>query len=378
MRHSSWTSRRCANQGGSLFPSRVGVAFFLSLILVLATACGETVEPDEEGEEGDEATAETAEDDNGAAEDDDGDDDDDDEAAEDYPSRTITFIQHSDVGSTLDNTTRTLASVWEPLLGERFEIVSVPGGAGLVAMARLKEQAPDGYTIHMTSASMTAALNNQVAKEEDVSLDDFTPIAKVVDDPNIIVVPADSPLGSWEDFERQAREDPGSLTVGGAQAGAIHHTTLERLMAEIGGEVTWVPFQGAGEASTQVQGGHVDAGFFNAQPVAQAIEEGELRVLATTGDERNPAAPDAPTLKEEGVDFVAYNWRGIQGPAGLSSEVMDVLISTLEEAIRAPEWQEFLESGGQTPSLVTGEEFEVLLREETEAVGAIMQELGLE
>jgi putative tricarboxylic transport membrane protein len=156
-----------------------------------------------------------------------------------------------------------------------------------------------------------------------------------------------------------------------------------QLAQEVGidpNDVNYVTYDGGGPLTSALLGKKIDAGFSGLPEFEGSIDAGELRVLAVSGEERYPdASPfaDAPTLKEEGVDLVFLNWRGVLAPPEISAERTDELIGYFEEMHETDDWQQVVEDYGWTDDFITGDEFATFIEEQDERVAQTLEDLGL-
>ncbi|MER2091610.1 MAG: tripartite tricarboxylate transporter substrate binding protein, partial [Saccharopolyspora rectivirgula] len=213
-----------------------------------------------------------------------------------------------------------------------------------------------------------------------VSLQDTTPIAKLVEEPNVVVVAKDSPYRDLKQLIDDWKAKPGHTPVGGGSSPGGPDHLAPMLMAEAIGlnprDVNYVPFDGGGELLASVLGGKVAFGVSGIGEYRDQIEAGELRVLAVTSAERIPGI-DAPTLQEAGVDVEFTNWRGVVAPPGLDEEDRRKLVSLFTQLNSTPEWKEALERNGWTEAFQPGEQFGRFLQQENERVANVLRELGL-
>ena len=155
-----------------------------------------------------------------------------------------------------------------------------------------------------------------------------------------------------------------------------------QLAAEVGidpNDVNYVSYDGGGPLTSALLGEKIDAGFSGLAEFAGQVEDGELRMLAVSGEERSPqdAFADVPTLTESGIDLVFLNWRGVLAPPDISDERRDELIGYLQEMHDTEAWQEQLETNGWTDDFKTGDDFKAFIEEQDERVSGTLEELGL-
>lgn len=152
----------------------------------------------------------------------------------------------------------------------------------------------------------------------------------------VITVPANSPLKSMKDLTAQLKANPGSVSWGGGSKGSIDHI-LAGLVAKESGvdpkKINYVPFQGGGEASASILGGHVTVGLAGVSEFLPFIKSGKMRALAVTSKDRTA---DIPTLKEQGINVEIYNWRGVYGAPGITAEQRKALVDAVVKATETP------------------------------------------
>lgn len=298
--------------------------------------------------------------------------------SDDPNNRRLRMMIPNSPGGGYDLTGRAAATALEDNeLTGRFEITNVLGASGTVAMQRLvNEEGADDLVMVMGLGVVGAVYTNG----SEATPREMTPIARLVEEQEGILVPADSPFRTVDDLVAAWKEDPGSVTVGGGSSnGGPDHLFPMQLAAEVGiepGEVNYISYDGGGPLTTALLGEKIDVGMSGLGEFEGQIADGTLRVLAVSGEERLDDV-DAPTLTEAGVDLVFTNWRGVLAPPGISEEQRDYLVDLFTELHETDEWQAALESNGWTDNFATGEEFEDFLVEQDARVAETLEELGL-
>jgi putative tricarboxylic transport membrane protein len=259
----------------------------------------------------------------------------------------------------------------------RFEITNVLGASGTVAMQRLiNEEGADDLVMTMGLGVVGAVYTN----ESHAVVSKATPIARLVEEQEGILVPADSPFKTVDDLITAWKNNPGEVAIGGGStAGGPDHLFPMQLADKVGidpNDVNYISYDGGGPLTTSLLGEKVDAGMSGLGEFEGQIADGSLRVLAVSGDERLDTV-DAPTLEESGVDLVFTNWRGVLAPPGISAETRDYLIDIFTEMHDTPEWHQALEANGWTDNFATGDKFGTFLEEQDTRVADTLKELGL-
>ena len=298
--------------------------------------------------------------------------------ADDPDNRRLRMMIPNSPGGGYDLTGRAAAKALEDNgLTGRFEVNNVLGASGTVAMQRLvNEEGADDVVMTMGLGVVGAVYTN----ESDATPTAMTPIARLVEEQEGILVPADSPFQDVADLVEAWQADPGSVTVGGGSSpGGPDHLFPMQLAAEIGidpKDVNFITYDGGGPLTTALLGEKIDVGMSGLGEFEGQIEEGSLRVLAVSGEERLDTV-DAPTLTEEGVDLVFTNWRGVLAPPDISEEQREYLIDIFTEMHATQEWQDALTRNGWSDNFATGDEFAQFLEEQDERVETTLKELGL-
>lgn len=285
-------------------------------------------------------------------------------------------------GGGYDQTGRAAVDVMEAedVTGGDFQVSNIIGAGGSAAMTDLMGKSGDENTMMTVGLGVVGSL---YSFGNEYALQDATPLAQLITEPEAVMVPADSPLETVEDFTQAWQDDPSGLVVGGGSSpGGPDHLFPMQLAAELGidpNDVNYVTYDGGGPLTSALLGNKIEVGFSGLAEFEGQIEAGDLRVLAVSGEERQEQefVADVPTLTESGIDLVFLNWRGVLAPPGIDDERRDELIGYLEEMRETEAWQETLAAFGWTDAFRTGAEFEEFLVEEDERVVSTLDELGL-
>jgi putative tricarboxylic transport membrane protein len=281
-------------------------------------------------------------------------------------------------GGGYDLTARTAVKIMEDEdITRRVEVFNVIGAGGTVAMARLMNEKGNGDLMMMMGLGVVGAVftNGSNARASDA-----TALAKMVEEQEGILVPADSPFKTIGDFVTAWKADPAKVTIGGGSSpgGPDHLFPMET--AKAAGvdpkQVNFISYDGGGDLLTAMLGKKISAGATGLGEYVDQIEAGQVRVLAVSGKERVEGI-DAPTLTEAGIDLTFTNWRGVLAPPGISDEARQALVKTLEELHDTDAWKEALVKNGWTDAFMTGPQFEQFLTDQDNRVSSTLTELGL-
>src|SRR6478609_1712970 len=254
-------------------------------------------------------------------------------------------------GGGYDQTGRAAVSVMEQddVTGGNFEVTNILGAGGSVAMTRLMGAEGDEHTMMTVGLGVVGSLYSFGLDDR---LDDATPLAQLIEDQEGILVPADSPYETVDDFVAAWKKDPRSIAVGGGSSpGGPDHLFPMQLAETVGidpKDVLYVPYDGGGPLTSALVGKKIKVGFSGLGEFEGQLESGELRALAVSGEQRleQDVLRDIPTLTESGVDLVFTNWRGVLAPPGISDETKQYYIDLLTEMHGTKEWQDALARNG--------------------------------
>lgn len=297
-------------------------------------------------------------------------------------SRDILMIIPNSPGGGYDQTGRAAVKVMvaDDITGGDFTVDNVIGAGGAAAMTDLVGEAGDEHTMMTVGLGVVGSTYSFASSYDPL---DATPLAQLMSEPEAVLVPPDSPFETIDDLVEAWTEDPGSLAIGGGSSpGGPDHLFPMQLAAEIGidpNDVNYVSYDGGGPLKSALLGAKIDVGFSGPAEFEGDVESGELRMLATSGEERQPQETfaDVPTLSESGVDLVFLNWRGVLAPPDISDERREELIGYLETMHETEGWQETLTTNGWTDDFKTGDEFGEFLQEQDDRVSGTLDELGL-
>ena len=301
--------------------------------------------------------------------------------AADYPSRPVELVVPYAAGGGTDIMYRQIAKI-----AEENKLVPVPitvnnrtGGNGVVGKQFAINKPPDGYTLVAVDSGNWGQelLGNATWNYRK----DFTYIARMVTDVNLVIVRKESPYKTLQEFLAASKaKGKGGLSVGGTNVGAVDHLANLALAKAARTELTYVPFKSGGEVMTNVLGGHVDAAWANPNECVSQMEAGQVRALVVADDTRIKAKvfADVPTTKELGLDVISNQWRAVGGPGNLPKPIVDYWVNVLDRVRKTDAWKKgYLEKSVLDDGWLTGEAFMKLVDKEMEADKALYAELGM-
>ena len=281
-------------------------------------------------------------------------------------------------GSGYDITARTAANAIEDAgLAKGVEVFNLPGAGGSVGLRRLAYEKGNGRLMMLMGLGLVGA---QYTNAAGATLGDTTPIARLIEEPEVVVVRRDSPYRSLNDLVTAWRSAPDTVTVGGGSSpGGPDHLAPMLIAKAIGiapKAVAYVRFDGGGELLAAILGQRVSFGVSGVGEIADQLHSGQLRALAVTSGEPVRSL-SAPTLRDAGVDVVFTNWRGVLAPPDLTTEDRAALRSAMDRLHDSDPWRRALETNGWTDAYLAGDDFDQFMRAENLRVASVLSELGL-
>jgi putative tricarboxylic transport membrane protein len=261
-------------------------------------------------------------------------------------------------------------------LAKSVQVFNVTGAGGSVGLAQLINSKGEGRLLMVNGLVMVGAL---LTNKSAVRLEQATPIAKLTEEVEVIVVPAASPIKNAQDLAAAVKADPAKVTWTGGSAGGVDHITAALFAQAVGADsskINYIAFSGGGESLAAVLGGRVTAGISGYGEYEGQIKSGRLRLIGVTTEKRI-AGIDGPTFKEQGIELVISNWRSVFAPPGLSPQQRDELTALVEKMVNSPAWKEILKQKGWDDALMTGDAFAAFVKSEQERIGGILKSAGL-
>lgn len=250
--------------------------------------------------------------------------------------RPIQMIVAFSPGGSTDVMARAMEPYLEKRLGADIVIENRPGASGEIAYTALAKAKPDGYTFSYINTP--GFLSMQVQRQLGYDPQAIKPIARIVDDPSAVVVPAASEIKTLKDFVEAAKAKPGAVSFGSSGVGTDDHLAIILLGAATGATFTHIPFSGAGETRTAVLGSQITAGGLNVSEFAGNDTSG-LRMIAHFGKERSAQLPDVPTAAEQGYQVFMTSERGIAAPRATPDDIAQKFAEAVKATLDDPEFQ---------------------------------------
>lgn len=255
-----------------------------------------------------------------------------------YPARAIEFIVPWGPGGGADQLARHSGKLLEPILKVSIPVLNVPGATGATGVAKLVSAPPDGHTMAIYIADTHALL---ATSNPPFTIDDITPVARMISAPSYLFVKQDSQIKSWQDFEKAAKEKPGALRVATLGFGSVDDMTLTYLEGK-GIKVNQVPYPKPSERYVSVLGDHVEALYEQAGDVGSFLKNKQMRPIIVFGDKRSSEFPDVPASKELGYDIGLPQFRAIVVHGKTDPKIIKTLSDAFAKVAATPEYKAFL------------------------------------
>lgn len=260
------------------------------------------------------------------------------------PSKQIEAVVHTGPGGGSDIFARAIAEMLqkEKLITQRMQVVNKSGGGSAVAMSYLAEKKSETHTIGFFTGVWVT--NPLTTKEATVTIKDLTPIARLVLEPAVIAVKADSPYKDMKDFIEAAKKSPNQLRQSGGSVTGRDNLMRLLIQKATGAQWTYISFPSGGERLSNLLGGHVQMMVIEPQEAGEQIRAGNLRVIASLTEKRLPTLPNVPTIKEQGIDVtIIPQARGVVAPPAAPKEVVQYWEGVFDRFAKSASWKQYVE-----------------------------------
>jgi len=296
--------------------------------------------------------------------------------AQDYPSRPIRVVVPYSAGGSSDGPMRVIAQEMSKQLGQQMVVENKPGQGAMLGSAEVVKAPPDGYTLLLASNpnAISASLYSKLTHDP---VEDFAPISLLASEQAVLLVHPSVPAKNLREFIAYVKQRPGKVDYSSSGNGSAQHLFMAMFASQAGIEMNHIPYKGSAQAVTDLLGGQVSAAMPGLAAMRGHIREGKARALAVTGAKRASAAPEIPTMMEQGMkDYELYVWMGMLAPKGTPAPIIERLHREFVTALRAPAVKTFMdgaaiEAVGSSPT-----EFGRFFREEKVRWAKVIKETG--
>jgi tripartite-type tricarboxylate transporter receptor subunit TctC len=293
--------------------------------------------------------------------------------------RSVRFILPNATGSGVDAITRAAQPALAKALGHAVVVDNQPGAGGIVGLQALAKAVPDGMTLSVVSNNVVIFPSVYKTIPFDMP-GDFTPIAVVGATPIVLVVnPNKVAAKDHKEFAALLRSKPDHFTYGSGGNGTILHLTGEQYAGEVGAKARHIPYKGVGPFVTDLIGGQIDFGMLALPSVQAHLKSGALRAIGVGGAKRSAAAPDIPTIAEQGSpNYVVDAWFAVIGPKGMAAADVKRVHEAVVAAFNDPAVKEAMDKQGNTISVSTAEFAQQYFRKEKDKYAELVKKAGIE
>ena len=292
-------------------------------------------------------------------------------------------IAPANPGGGWDFTCRTIGKIMYDIgaVSEPIQVTNLAGGGGGIAYSHVvnERNTDEDLIVAASSATATRLAQNAYAG---MTADQVRFLGSIGADPGVIVVAKDSPYQSLNDLIDAVKADPSAITfAGGSAAGGFDHLKVLMALGRAGyndaQSVKYVSLDGGADAITQTIGGFTQAMTGDISEVVGFLKSGDVRVIAAFTEERIPGFEDIPTAKEQGIDVIAVNWRGLYVPKGISDAAYKKWSDALAKVAASPEWAEAMKANGLAPFTKVGDDFQNYLTNVMKEIQDLSKEIGI-
>lgn len=299
-------------------------------------------------------------------------------AADFKPLSRVEIIAPAAPGSGWDQTARAVQEAMKAdNLARSVDVKNVPGASGTVALAQV---APQKGKNDLLIASGLAMMSGIITNGTAVTLDDLTPIARIVGEYEVIVVPKDVPFNNADELFAAIKANPKSVAIAGGSAGSADHIFIGLLAQHYGvkpADVNYVPYSGGGEATTALLGGKVQAGVAGLNEFAEQIKNGNLKGLLISSTDQVEGVTFAQTSAQIDPMLEFQNWRSIMAPGGISDDLKAQYVEAMTRMHESSAWTDAVKKNGWNDNFLAGDEFAAWLKEENARVQTVLTDMGL-
>ncbi|MBE6005255.1 MAG: tripartite tricarboxylate transporter substrate binding protein [Lachnospiraceae bacterium] len=296
-----------------------------------------------------------------------------------YPTKGVTVICPWSAGGGTDSCLRAFSDALGKELGQTFTVDNRTGGGGVVGHEAIANAEKDGYTIGMITFELSTYGPLGTSQ---LTSDSYDLLCRVNTDAASVTVNAkwaqENGITDLKSFIDYCKAHPGEVQMGGSSNASVWHIAGGYLMEETGIDIHMITYEeGAATAVQNAAGGFINGVTVSLAEARSFIESGDLICLGVMDEERNPAFPDVPTCKEQGVNATYFTWRGLATPKGLDESQLTTLRNACAKAIENEDFKSYMKNAGQTISYLDADAYGAFLKQNATDVAAAMKALGM-
>jgi tripartite-type tricarboxylate transporter receptor subunit TctC len=301
-------------------------------------------------------------------------------SAQTWPTGPIKLIVPFPAGGSVDMVARAVAKHLTDAFGQPVLVDNRAGASGNIGAELAAKSPADGNTLFVSSSGVLAANQFLYKRTGFDTLKDFTPVIRLVNQPNILMVHPSVPAQNVKELIALAKKQPGKISMGSAGVGTGQDIAARQFTSMAAVNVLHVPYKGGAPALNDLLGGQIQA-MFETSPTALPYakeKDGKLRAIAITSPKRSPLLPNLPTVAESGIPgFESETWIGLVAPAGTPKAIVDKLNAELNKGLKAAMGKQFADLtldpiGGSPQDMVN------IIRKDSAEYGKILKAAGVE
>jgi tripartite-type tricarboxylate transporter receptor subunit TctC len=296
--------------------------------------------------------------------------------AADYPVKPIRLVVGFAAGGPTDIPARFIADKLGDKLGQRVLVENKPAAAGMVATRDVLSQPRDGYTLLL--CTHFKPINVASYTNVGFKLDDIAPVSLIAEYYYALALSLRVPAEDFGSFVQYAKRHPGDVSYATIGAGSAQEILARQLEKLAGITMNRIPFRGGPQVVQEMIAGRVDFYVSPTLAVMPQYESKQLRLLAVSAPARLPKAPQVPTLKEAGIDYVRFGWLGICAAEGTPRPIIDRLNREIVSIVATPDYRTMIENAGSIAISSTPEQLGQVIKQTLDDVAATIREFGLQ
>ena len=297
--------------------------------------------------------------------------------AQDYPTKPVRVLIGFPPGQATDVLGRAVAQKLSETWGQQFNVDNKPGASGTIATQQALQSPADGYTLLVSSSGVLAVNPHLFTKLPYDPVKDLVPVAGVAVVPLVLVANPAFPAGNVKDLVAAAKAKPGGVNYASSGIGITNHLVMAMFLSAAGVDMTHVPYKGGPPALTDLMGGQVQVMFETSVAALPFVKQGRLKALAVSSAERVAAAPDVPTVAEQGyAGFSGVPWICFMAPAGTPQPIVTKLNTEINRILQTPAMREQFASQGVQPMVMSPPQLGGFIKSEITKWGKAVKDSG--
>jgi tripartite-type tricarboxylate transporter receptor subunit TctC len=297
--------------------------------------------------------------------------------ADSYPSKPVRMLIGFPPGQATDTLGRLIGQKLQEAWGQPFVFDNKPGASGTIATQMAAQAPADGYTLLVSSSGVMAVNQFLMTKLPYEVTRDFVPVAGLGIVPLVMVTHPQNPAKNVQELVAAAKAKPSEINYASSGIGITNHLVMAMFTSTANINMTHVPYKGGPPALTDLMGGQVQVMFETSVATLPFVKQGRLKALGVSSAERIPAAPDIPTIAEQGYPgFVGVPWVCLMAPAGTPPAIVQKLNVKINEILQSPAVKEQMSNLGVLPMVMTTDQFNTFWRAEIAKWGKAVKDSG--